>query len=393
MKNWIIKLSFSSFVFVFCLVLTELFFQLNTKFSWVSPKAVSYDFSGEDKLNIGDELPQELIQRINKYSNFKPANFEIEEELNKTKALKVHELSPISPLSFMLEKSPRREPLTEITESFYNPVLKKYIFEAKYKMTPERTRQVEGFKYNTKAKNIVLLGCSMVFGVGVNQGEDFASQLALHLPGYNTYNLGIPGAGISVMLDDIENPNSRSVNINKNGGVAVYTFIIDHLERTFCSLSCYSERKDWTLLENYYDFDSSGKLVNYGSHKTSKPIKYLIYNLLAKSQFLKFIGFERPKIYERRHIEKYARFIKEIEAYYKRYNLDFYVYLPLANDFNTPEAAQIFRESGLKTIFYKNQLPADIQQRMSIISDHHWNISGNDYFSSVVAYHLKKQGY
>lgn len=368
--------------------MVELFFQMNAVFNFIPSQTYKVlEFPNKFK-TITDKNLKILISE---YQNFNISNYSIRNELRIGGPRERH-YKPFPPESFIEGKKYFITSDKEINDIHIEANKKIELFNVNYIFDENKIRLTKGAKRNANSKNIVLVGCSLVFGTGVNQGEDISSYLTQYMPDYNVYNMGIPSGGMSDFLNDIF--IYKRLQPNQNGGAVVYMMIYDHLERTFCSLDCYREsRKNWILPKNYYELNEKNEVFTLGSHQKSKPVKYLIYSTLAKSEFLKYIGFDRPRIYDKNEIEKYLEFVKTLKNFYKKnFNLDFYVYLPHPNRYFPTDLVPLIESHGIKT-FAAGNVPEVIRDKIEILGDGHWSQLGNNYHSLILTDYLKSEGY
>src|SRR5690606_24068826 len=79
--------------------------------------------------------------------------------------------------------------------------------------------------------NILLLGCSITFGEGVNNEDAFPSKLGALLK-ERTYNLGVMGSSPSVALHTmLKKKEDFLASIAPGETIVIYNFIDDHLMR------------------------------------------------------------------------------------------------------------------------------------------------------------------
>lgn len=197
------------------------------------------------------------------------------------------------------------------------------IYRATYKFDSHSRRETT-VNQNINYRNIVLLGCSYTLGTGLNNDETFSYFLSQLRKDNNVYNLGIYGAGANDVLDDLRS-FARFKDISKAGGVVIYTGITDHFERTFCTLNCYRPTyRDWVKKKSNYEFDSrTEKLVNLGSFTNSRPLKGLIYNLMAAIPLFDKVNI--PPEMTGSQLELFVRMLAEMKSISKeKLNSEFY---------------------------------------------------------------------
>lgn len=81
-----------------------------------------------------------------------------------------------------------------------------------------------------KTNHLVIGGCSFAFGIGVNDHETMAAQLAKKFPNTHTVNLGIPGGGPSNSLWQWESLSFKDY-IPEEKGIFVWIHMSDHVFR------------------------------------------------------------------------------------------------------------------------------------------------------------------
>lgn len=396
MKKKLFGFVFSIITVIAGLFLVEMFFQLNSYLNLVEIKTVDYDKAYIQTVFDAPPTPKYIItELIKKYENFKPENYDRALDLFNSQKNKIRRSAPHVPQKFISMVDFKFEAPFKITDKSINTKFDITIFDSTYEFDSHRRRVVKNQKINAKSKNIVLIGCSLAFGVGVNQGEELASHLHARMPKYNIYNLGIPGAGMNQMLEDAL-VYKRLEDLNTQGGAVIYIMIYPHLERTFCSTACHSPSQDWMARQNknIYEFNESGELVPTGAYNNINPAQYWTRELLAKSEALKFMGYDNPKRYDDDHIDKYIHFLKYLQSFYKSKNLDFYLFLPTQNKLFPPTFMAQLEKNSIKSFAYRNnQVLEWFAGRLNIPGDGHWNIMGNDFQSALIADYLKSQGY
>lgn len=161
-----------------------------------------------------------------------------------------------------------------------------------YKRMKENPPQDSWFRpdeiKNTSKREIVLLGCSFTYGVGLNENETFSKKLS----GYtnrSVYNRAIPGCGINHMLYMVKEGLSSRI---KNPEQFIYTFIDGHIYRLYMPASyfhnilIYYKEKNGQLTQKN-DFD-----IWYWHSYTLRALyegllyKELIYSQKQKTDFL-----------------------------------------------------------------------------------------------------------
>jgi hypothetical protein len=390
-KKTLLKLFFSFAVFVAFLVLTEIVFALNQKYNWIEPQKAS-NLPNVSKMHFSPLSPALVAEIKNRLSHEDHVDEETFNLMMSQSGSNFRKLTPISVEKYIEKFAPETGAI-KINDKSVNKLLNRVVFDVNYQMDSNGTRNVPGQILDVHKKNILLIGCSLTFGTGVNDNETTAYHLKQKMPNYNIYNLGLPGGGLSDILDDITKGN-RLKFLSKKGGAVVYYFIYDHFERTFCSLDCYRKGHGWVIDKNEYEIDSKNQLVNRGPYRTSRSqAQFFLNNFLSQSEFLKFIGIDHPHIYTLEQQRKYARLLLAAKNYYAKYNLEFYVY---ARDIGglEPEFFELLSENGIKFIYYDFfGLELKDFNDLTIAGDGHASNTGNYVNASLIAEVLKANGY
>lgn len=390
MKKFLINLSLSLTVFVVCLGLVEVFFTLNAHYKWVAPRRLVPP--SLPAAEIGAPLPPELVQNIvAHYKNYKPqTQAGIRHDLSSPVASNRRELSPAIPVTGI---HLNYESQYSYVRNIHDRVRSgdQVIYDVHYEIDGKGRRRIPDQKISAMKPNLILIGCSLTFGIGAADRETMPFFLQRMNPEYNVYNMGIPGAGLNDLLDDMY-AGRRLQDLNGNGGIVVYSFIYDHLERTFCSLDCFrKERKWWMLGKNNYTFTDAGELVNRGSYLETRPLSSGIYRLLARSEFLNFIGYDRPKIYGPDERGQFVRMLQVMRQYYNAQGYDFYVFPVRANHLTAESLSEELKSGGIKSVVYDVHALGPWIERGRIVGDGHFNELGNYIMASMIHQMLKEK--
>lgn len=203
-----------------------------------------------------------------------------------------------------------------ITKAGFNIYNVKYTIDAKSRRLTKTN--------STAQKSIILLGCSLTFGTGVNDSETFPFYLSQLRPDSNIYNLGIYSAGANDILDDLRS-FKRFEDIPKTGNVVLYTAIYDHIERSTCTLNCYRPSyRGWVLPKSNYVYDEETHQLNrIGSFADSRPIKGPLFRLMADISLFDKVSI--PRELSQAQINLYIQMILEMKKTSReKFNADFY---------------------------------------------------------------------
>ena len=111
------------------------------------------------------------------------------------------------------------------------------IFDVNYTVDKQyRRKTVHPRKQHSR--RLLLSGCSYTFGVGLEDHETFASNLASMMPDTEVVNLGLGGGSIARDLTWIKNYPERAQLSKDLPTTAVSVIIPTHLERIGCGVFC-----------------------------------------------------------------------------------------------------------------------------------------------------------
>lgn len=151
---------------------------------------------------------------------------------------------------------------------------------------------------------IAFFGCSLTFGVGVEDDETLPSQIAESIPDAAVYNYGVDGYGTANVLMTFE-ARDLPKEIKFSKGIGIYTFVRHHPWRNTGSMHCSGQ---WGPGFPAYEI-RDGDLVYLGSFQDVYPWRTRIYRFLNKSSFL--TKWEIPPVLLDRHIQLTVRIIRE----------------------------------------------------------------------------------
>jgi hypothetical protein len=173
-----------------------------------------------------------------------------------------------------------------------------------------------------KDRSIMFFGSSFTFGDGVQDNETMPYYVAQNVPYCRVYNYGFFSYGPQHMLAALENSHITD-EVKEHPVMLVYTFIDASINIAIGSMNVYND-----MGENmpFYTLDTDGKLRRNGTFSTGRPIISLMYKCLGKSNLLKSLHLDIPRI-RSQHIALTARIIEESRNRFRdRFgSRDFYV--------------------------------------------------------------------
>ncbi|GAB3983634.1 hypothetical protein GCM10028806_57140 [Spirosoma terrae] len=198
---------------------------------------------------------------------------------------------------------------------------------------------------NATGKYALFMGCSFTYGESVADTNTLPYYFG-EQTGYRPYNYGVSGHSPSQMLAILQRVNIRR-QIAEKDGIALYTFIDDHLARTTPSTK-------WAdLSAGYLPYVNPKTLVVEGTYAQKHPVRIKLIRWLHTSNVAKLFKVSFPKKYS---IEQYQQFVnivgKAKELYQKQFGNDnFYVVVfPMYR--LDPKLRELFEKANLKLLDY-----------------------------------------
>ncbi len=199
---------------------------------------------------------------------------------------------------------------------------------------------------------ILFFGGSFTFGEGVAGTETLPFFCAQFAPRYRPYNYGFLGYGPQQMLEHLKK-ESITDEVTEDSGIAVYTFIDSHIKRAVGSMHVYS---GWGDNMPYYDLAAGNLLVRKGSFRKDRPVVSLLYTLLSKSQVVRYLHLDFPKI-RAYHFRLTAKIIEASRDIFKeKFNSDDFYVIIYPGSYYGRTLAGYLKKAGIKYVDCKSTL-------------------------------------
>ena len=169
--------------------------------------------------------------------------------------------------------------------------------------------------YDPSHPHMILFGCSVTMGEGLDDADTLAARLAETLRGYNIYNYGVHGYGPQHMLARLQ-ARTLPREIVSDRGVALYFLLPAHISRAIGDTRAF-----WIYTSPYYTIDSRDTLVRDGSFDAGRPYTTRLYRAFAgvkaHSWFLTLFNVNLPLRLSDRDAELTARILEEARREYR----------------------------------------------------------------------------
>ncbi len=141
-----------------------------------------------------------------------------------------------------------------------------------------------------EANLALFFGCSMTFGLGVEDGETLPARYCAHTPGSVSLNYGLAGYGSQQMWLQI----CRQGVLKEFGprkGIIVYTFIDDHVNRLAGTPGIVSE---WPFPLPWLEL-RDGRVEYRGTFFDRAPLQYLFLHYVDRTHLARFVENRLPR--------------------------------------------------------------------------------------------------
>lgn len=136
----------------------------------------------------------------------------------------------------------------------------------------------------------LFFGCSFTFGMGVNDNETLAAQFGRATDCFLPINYGFSGYGPQSLWAKVQDPDLPQELPNKRG-VAIYTFIFDHLNRLAGApgvVATWGARLPWLEEEN-------GLIVQRGLFSGRRPVFNWLLGMVWDLHLYRFVKTHLPQ--------------------------------------------------------------------------------------------------
>ena len=244
------------------------------------------------------------------------------------------------------------------------------IYSIRYR-TDNQGHRVTPFDTNTIKKYAIFLGCSFVFGDGLNDKETIPYLFAERKKEFQPYNFGYSGYGPNHALVKLQY-NQVKGQVKQQNGIGFYLYIHDHINRTIGSMSAiqshHGESPDYEI--------EDGELFHKGFFLKAHPYKTWIFNHMKLSSFLRHFGIGYPFRLNDGHYDLTSSVLEKISKNYEKQfgNNNFYViFYPSMSEQDYAQDENIIlrlRNKGIKVLDYR-KLFNPLEEGLYIHHDNH----------------------
>jgi hypothetical protein len=166
----------------------------------------------------------------------------------------------------------------------------KIIYDVTYTLDGYGRRTNPGIAPQVTDRYVLFFGGSFAFGEGLKDNQTLPASLAAILPDWKPYNYGYPGYGPQHVLTLLQKTDLAE-QVAEKDGILIYPIISAHVQRAMGSMIVYTS---WGYNMPNYTLNTSGTLVRNADFTRGRPLKAMLYSMLARSQLIKYLGLDIP---------------------------------------------------------------------------------------------------
>ncbi len=259
------------------------------------------------------------------------------------------------------------------------------VFDVRFSTDSHRRRIVPDQAGSARGSRAILfLGCSMIFGTGVNDDETLPYYVSRMVPDARAYNYGAPSYSPAASWVDLSS-RDLSAEIPEVSVTAFFFYFDNHMARGEGSLLV---RGVWGWWLPSVERGEDGALAHRGTFEEAQPLITFFYRTLAKSRLFGLIDRDLPWRMTEHHIENTVALIAGIrdELARKVKLRDFYLVAHPRRSESISRLAPALHRAGIRTIDYSRwQIDRLTALPTRIPYDGHPSPEGNRLFAEILA--------
>ncbi len=365
---------------------TEVFFQLNSRFHWLD-QPPEKSFGNDDPKYLPAEIDISPFKNLTPYESVsdysEPDNYEdtyrFKDCLEPRLQLKPYWFGAPNCNARMIMK--KRRTGRVVYDVYYN------YYQYGLRKIPSANTKSDAF--------LLFLGCSYTLGEGVDGEFTFPNQLTKKLGSFNAFNLGMVAYGpnhIDQLLNKDRSSDIRLQAIHGNKGIAIYTFLDDHIRRAISTLSWHRDYKA-AAFAPYFRLENS-RLVQEDLFFKSRPFRTKLFDFLGNSELLNFFRIEWPVIGED-ELKLFTAIIVDIKSRLEtEYKIKKFIFsfFP-TNARYVKQLKPLLEKQGIEVFDFSNVDALGLMhERFFLFGNGHPSPEGYQFYSELVANEIKSRG-
>lgn len=242
---------------------------------------------------------------------------------------------------------------------------------------------------------LLFLGCSVTMGEGISGEDTFSNRLTKKLSPVNAFNLGMLAYGphqTNQLLRNDRKADIRLQAIHGEKGIAIYTFIDDHVRRAMNTL-------DWTRFQilskqaPYFRLED-GKLVLVGPFESVRPYRTKLFELLSYSKIISFFRFDFPLIGDE-ELGLFSAIISDMKQNLEaNYNVKKFIFAVFPEQRRySRQLIPLLEKSGVEVFDFSNIVARELFHGHFLLRGNlHPSAEANRFYADLLDYEIRKRG-
>ena len=223
----------------------------------------------------------------------------------------------------------------------------------------------------------------------------FPNKLTEKLGPFNAFNLGMVAYGpnhIDQLISKDRNSDIRLQGIHGTKGIAIYTFLDDHVRRAISTLSWHRDYKA-AAFAPYFRLEN-GKLVKEDLFFKSRPFRTKLFDFLGNSDLLNFFRIEWPVI-EEDELNLFTAIIVDIKnTLEKDYKIKKFIFSVFpTNGRYIGQLKPLLEKQGIEVLEFSHiDAWGLMHDRFFLFGNGHPSPDGYRFYAELVANEIKSRG-
>jgi hypothetical protein len=225
---------------------------------------------------------------------------------------------------------------------------------------------------------VLLFGCSLTCGVGVNDMDSWPARLQMATNDqFRVFNFALEGYGPHQVLRQLETGRERTIIQGYHPVAAFYAAIPDHVHRA-------AGRSPWETGGPHYEVDPSGVAVYQGAFAKQSPSLQLGWKVIRRSRLAVLLLDRRRWPYSRKDFDRFIAIVTKANSIVEaRYRIPLVVISVWSGQPDEHLVTERLQQHGVIVIPIE-QIIHDYPEnweRYAIPRDDHFNVLGNRQFA------------
>ena len=194
-------------------------------------------------------------------------------------------------------------------ESNFRTESRQPIFDVHYTFD-ENGYRVTPTPENFRIQHAIFLGCSFLFGEGVENQETLPAVFQSLSHKYRSYNFAFPGYAPNDLLARAQVESSAIVR--ESEGVIFYFFINEHFDRVAGTMSWIAKAGP----HPYFTKEREGPIEHRGNFSAGRPMLNRVLLLLSRSEIIRFFHLDFPPSLSPERVNFFGDLVEELRKTY-----------------------------------------------------------------------------